>query len=510
MSASTQRVIVDSNTRAPDSRGLATPADTVAEGRRRTIARSMLIGMWIWPSFVIVDAWMCFVAYAGAPFSTFLVIRVAVELLLVVVYRASRKPGQSLRVLTLGQNVAYSAAAVGIALMAMWLGGTRSPYMHGISLAALVRASVIPEPWQRAWPGFTAIALAFPVVMSVGALASPGARAEWFSTAALVVFASNYIFVLSSAVIGLVTSHNVWQAQQQVYRARRVGRYRLLAPIGKGGMGEVWLAWDLSLQRNVALKLLRVVDAAGPEMVARFEREALAASRLHSPHVIQIFDYGASEDGLYYIAMEYLNGVDLQSLVEHQGALAPARAIGFAIQACLALDVAHRHGVIHRDIKPHNLFVTSLEDGTEQVKLLDFGIVRLSEPGGNLTQTGIMVGTPTYLAPELWWGEAADELSDLYALGVTLFFLLAGRLPFESTGQSPVVSREPAPLFPGESRAAYHDLEALVRRCLAREAAHRIQSAVELHDCLLERLKDFEADSAIPTAAVEMFRRGRS
>ncbi len=333
------------------------PGTLEREAIRRMITRSMRIGMWVWPAFTIVDAWMCFVAYPGASFPLFVAYRVLMELGLIAVYRASKRPEVNVRVLHLAQNVSFTAIAVTIALMATSLGGVRSPYMHGISIVALVRAAVIPEPWRRGLPAFAAIAAAFPVVITAGALISPAARAEWLGTEALVTFASNYIFVLSSAVIGLITSNIVWQAQQQVYRARRVGRYRLLAPIGKGGMGEVWLAWDLSLQRNVALKLLRVADDAGPDMVARFEREALATSRLQSPHVVQIFDYGASEDGLYYIAMEFLSGRDLGTVVEEDGPLPPARAVGFIMQACLALEVAHNAGVIHRDIKPQNLFV---------------------------------------------------------------------------------------------------------------------------------------------------------
>jgi serine/threonine-protein kinase len=305
------------------------------------VARSMRSGLVIWPAFIPVDAWMCFVAYPGAPFGVFLVYRVAVELGLLWVVRASRRPEVSALTLRVGQNVSFTAAAIAIAVMATSLGGVRSPYMHGISIVALVRAALIPESWRRAWPGFAAIATAFPLVMGIGALASPAAR-RVAEQRALVMFASNYIFVLSSAVIGMLTSHMMWQAQQRVYRARRVGRYRLMAPIGKGGMGEVWLAWDLSLERNVALKLLRIADDAGPDMVARFEREALATSRLQSPHVIQIFDYGASEDGLYYIAMEYLTGRDLATLVAEEGPIEPSRAVNLTMEACLALEVAHR------------------------------------------------------------------------------------------------------------------------------------------------------------------------
>jgi serine/threonine-protein kinase len=473
-----QVILTESASPMPEAT-LATPALATSEAKRRALMRSLRLGIWIWPTFTLLDAWMCFIAWPGAPFGLFLAIRVVVEVLLVAVYRASRSPLVSVPRLAFWLNLSYTAAAAGIAVMATWLGGVRSPYMHGISLVALVRAATIPESWRRAWPSFAAIALVFPVVMTAGALFRPSTRADWFAVDAMIAFVSNYVFVLSSAVIGMLTSSMMWHAQQQLYRARRVGRYRLLAPIGKGGMGEVWLAWDLSLQRNVALKLLRVGESAGPEMVARFEREALAASRLRSPHVIQIFDYGASDDGLYYIVMEYLNGVNLQDLVEREGALAPLRAVRFAMQACLALEEAHRHGVIHRDIKPHNLFVATVDDGSEQVKLLDFGIVRLPETGGELTVTGVLVGTPVYVAPEVWAGAPADEQSDLYALGITLYFLLAGRLPFDLSTIA-TTGRHPAPLFPDTDQPALRDLAALVRQCLAIDPAQRVQSASAL------------------------------
>ena len=449
-----------------------------AEARRRVVRRAMVIGIWVWPSFVLLDAWMSFVAYPDAPFTLFLVYRFVVEAALIVTWRASLRPAASVRRLVIAQNVSLALAAIAIALMAISLGGIRSPYMHGVSIIALVRAAVVPEPLRRAWPHFAFVGLVFPLVMGVGAALDPALGEAWLARESLIVFASNYVFVIASALLGLIGSNMVWRAQQQVYSARRIGRYRLKAPIGKGGMGEVWLAWDGLLQRNVALKLLRTGGDTGPEAVARFEGEALAASQLQSPHVIQIFDYGASEDGLYYIAMEYLNGVDLQTHVEQQGPVTPARAIHLVMQACLALEVAHNAGVIHRDIKPHNLFLCRADDDPDFVKLLDFGIVRLrDQQGSNLTWTGLLVGTPAYLAPELWHGGTADERSDIYALGVTMYFLLMGRTPS-------------APVGLNDAREDLADLDALgeprlttlMRRCLASHPSERMQSAREFHD----------------------------
>lgn len=440
---------------------------------RRTVARAMRIGMWIWPSFALLDAYMCLVAYPGAPLGLFLAYRIAIEGAFFLVYRAARRGRMPLGRLFRLQNLCYSAAAAVIALMAVDLGGLASPYMHGISVVALVRATLVPTHWRLGFRTYVRIALSFPMVMGFGAALSPVARAEWLDPPVLIAFAGNYVFVLASSFIGLMTGHLVWTAQEQVYRARRVGRYRLQAPIGKGGMGEVWLAWDESLRRNVALKILRVSATAGAEAVRRFEREAQAAGQLIGNHVVRIFDFGASEDGLYYIAMEYLVGMNLATAVEQFGPMPAARVVRLGIQACLALEEAHAAGIIHRDLKPHNLYLTRTPEEPEVVKLLDFGIARLRDDGtgprlSRLTRTGAMVGTPAYLAPELWLGGEADERSDIYSLGVTLHFMLTGRTP--APGTAGVGSSE--------------GLERLLGRCLARAPEDRVQSARDLRTSL--------------------------
>ena len=445
--------------------------DRDPEAVRRMVTRAIGTGLWVWPSFGALDAWMCFVAYPGAPFGLFVAYRLVVEALFYSVWGSGRHGTLRIGALFYRLNLCYGIAALTIALMAVHLGGTRSPYMHGISIVALIRAALVPGHWRRSLPTYLRIGLAFPLVLGLGAAMSPVARAEWLSRESLIVFASNYVFVVASSALGLIGSHLTWAAQEQVYRARRVGRYRLQAPIGRGGMGEVWLAWDQSLQRNVALKLLRVGTGAGPEAVKRFEREAQAAGRLQGTHVVRIFDYGASDDGLYYIAMEYLDGVDLAKLVERDGPLPPARAAGMVMQACLALEEAHAAGIIHRDLKPNNLVLLRDAADADVVKLLDFGVARLREPvtgADTLTRTGLMVGTPAYLAPELWEGGQADERSDLYALGVTLHFLVTGTTPRDA----PPGTRLPAELGP------------VVRRCLAARPEDRMASARELHEAL--------------------------
>lgn len=471
---------------------VATPAaHAESTSGRRLVARAMWIGLWVWPAFLVLDLYMCFVAYPEAPFGVFVAYRLAVELAFLAVYRATRRGFLDLKRLYWLQNLVYGSAALVIALMSVHLGGIRSPYMHGISIVALVRAALVPTHWRHGIKTYGRIALAFPLVMGATALILPAARREWINRESLIVFASNYVFVLASSFLGLVTGHIVWSTQQQLYRARRVGRYRLQAPIGKGGMGEVWLAWDQSLSRNVALKILRVGSASSPESVRRFELEAQAAGRLRGPHVAQIFDFGASDDGLYYIAMEYLSGLNLAQLIEKFGPLPPARAVRIAMQICEALDEAHAAGVIHRDLKPHNLFLTYTPEEPDFVKLLDFGIARLSTTESEcerLTWTGVMVGTPAFLAPELWRGAEADARSDIYALAVTLHVLLTGVTPFdglavEQLRRTQLTGAPPALRDPPDSSIDSR-LASVLRRCLEPDPSLRVQSARELRSAL--------------------------
>jgi hypothetical protein len=482
--------IVQQHQSAPDtgsSPAVRSTLDLDAEAQRRVVRRAMHIGTWVWPSFTLLDAWMCFVAYPGAPFRLFLLYRLVVGLAFAAVYRASAQKTVSVERLSYGQDLCFGLAALGVALMAIHLGGIRSPYMHGISVVALVRAALIPQAWRRSLTSYLRIGLAFPMVMGIGVVLSPVIRAEWLTAAALTDFVSNYVFVLASSFLGMVTGHTVWSAQQQVYRARQLGRYRLQAPIGKGGMGEVWLAWDPTLRRNVALKLLRLGPHAGPASLHRFEREAYATSQLQGPHTVRIFDFGASDDGIYYIAMEYLTGSNLGKLVEESGPLPPDTAIDLLKQACVSLEEAHAAGIIHRDIKPENLMLCQTVGGRGLLKLLDFGIARMQAPETGalqLTRTGFLTGTPAYMAPELWQGAPADERSDIYALGSTLCFLLSGETPKLAWITGEMLAAPPSHAPPGDSApqatAIPEPLRAVMLRCLAKRPGDRYQSALEL------------------------------
>ncbi|HET7807664.1 MAG TPA: protein kinase [Gaiellaceae bacterium] len=249
------------------------------------------------------------------------------------------------------------------------------------------------------------------------------------------------------------------------------GRYRLERPLGHGGMGTVHLAHDVELDRPVAVKLLAASLAGDEAFRRRFLREARVAARLSHPNVVAVYDAGETEDGLPYIVMEYVDGATL----EGRGPLPPAEAVGLALQACHGLAHAHEHGLVHRDVKPHNLLLRS--DGT--LKVADFGIARAAEATA-LTQVGTVLGTAAYLAPEQAAGEAVTPATDVYALGAVLYELLTGRPPYEPTSLADLAERPEIPPVSELAPQVSRGVEDAVMRALARNPDYRQSSAAEL------------------------------
>src|SRR6266571_3449395 len=219
-------------------------------------------------------------------------------------------------------------------------------------------------------------------------------------------------------------------------------RYRVISRLGSGGMADVYLAEDALLGRQVALKLLHYHFAEDQEFVERFRREASSAAALSHPNIVAIFDRGEWRD-TYYIAMEYVAGRSLKVIVREQGALEPALAIDIVVQILRAARFAHRRGVVHRDLKPHNVLID--EEG--RAKVTDFGIARAG--ASDMTETGSIMGTAQYLSPEQAQGHAVSAASDLYAVGIVLYELLAGRVPFDGDSAVTIalkqVSEAPVP-----------------------------------------------------------------
>jgi beta-lactam-binding protein with PASTA domain len=260
------------------------------------------------------------------------------------------------------------------------------------------------------------------------------------------------------------------------------GRYRVINRLGSGGMADVYCAEDTQLGRKVAVKLLYRRFAEDSEFVERFRREASSAAGLQHPNIVGVFDRG-EWDGTYYIAMEYLKGHTLKQLVREHGAMPPDLAVDITIQVLRAAKFAHKRGVVHRDIKPHNVILD--EEG--RAKVTDFGIARAG--ASDMTETGSIMGTAQYLSPEQAQGQPVSPRSDLYSIGVMLYELLTGRVPFDA--ESPVtialkhVSEPPVP--PSELNPAIPPaLEAVVLRALEKEPSRRFADADEFAAALLE------------------------
>ena len=271
--------------------------------------------------------------------------------------------------------------------------------------------------------------------------------------------------------------------------AIRIGSYRLLERIGSGGMGEVWLARHQLLARPAAVKIVREPTAAiddGQTQRQRFTREAQTTAELESPHTVRLFDFGLTDTGSCYYVMERLRGMDLQRMVERHGPMPPERVAFLLKQACLSLAEAHARKLVHRDIKPGNLFVCRLGTQFDFLKVLDFGVVSRQGRGVSaLTIAGVVLGTPAFLAPELMSSETPfDGRADIYALACVAFWMLTGRPPFLAADAMAVLMQhtnaEPTPPSAFTELPIPAEFDALILQCLAKEPAKRPRSADEL------------------------------
>ena len=264
----------------------------------------------------------------------------------------------------------------------------------------------------------------------------------------------------------------------------RIGRYELRDKLGQGGMGVVYRAYDTLLHRVVAVKVISATIDGNPDLRERFFREARAAGQLSHPNIITIHDLG-EDDGVPYLAMEYLEGEDLQRRMSGHDRMSLSHKLNLAIEVCEGLQFAHNHAVIHRDIKPANIFIT--DDGT--VKLLDFGLARLVT--SELTHSNMMMGTLNYMAPEQVRGERADHRADIFATGVVIYELLSGRKAFQGDSFAAtlykILQEVPEPLDQIEPTLPWQ-MVTIVERALAKPRDERYQLMSEmLHDLLAVR-----------------------
>jgi len=264
-------------------------------------------------------------------------------------------------------------------------------------------------------------------------------------------------------------------------------RYHIVKKLGEGGMGQVYLAEHVKMGRRSAIKVMNPSMVHDPDAVARFNREASNASRITHPNVCAIYDFGETSDGLIYLAMEFIEGEPLTDVLERDSALPLPRAAHIFLQTADALQAAHDLGIVHRDLKPDNIMLTRRKDGSETVKVVDFGIAKAvggDDAGQKVTKTGLVIGTPEFMSPEQLSGDKLDGRSDLYSLALVLYRMLTGKLPFEATTvQETMIKRltdEPTKLADARPDLSFPPgLQPVLDTALARTPAERYQSVAK-------------------------------
>ena len=301
-------------------------------------------------------------------------------------------------------------------------------------------------------------------------------------------FAANYICVALAAYAAKVISF----MQTKLAEATQMGSYELKELLGRGGMGEVWTAEHRLLTRPAAIKLISTKKFGGPsqgqEIVKRFKREAQATAALHSAHTINLFDFGVTNEGIFYYVMELLDGMDLEEIIRKHGPMSAARTAFIVEQICHSLADAHEMGMIHRDVKPANVFLCRMGRDFDFVKVLDFGLVKAvnKRVAGDekLTMAHAATGTPAFMAPEMADGAAVDHRVDIYGLGCVAYWMLTGHLVFEADSPMRLIAQhlQETPEAPSTRTEIEvpEELDALILSCLSKDPGQRPQSAEEL------------------------------
>jgi serine/threonine-protein kinase len=376
-----------------------------------------------------------------------------------------------------------------------------------MAMMIAIRAALVPSSPRRT-AAITAAFLVPMILVTTLVVPAGGSALAWRaldSDAYPWLPATLVMMWLFALITCTVISWVIYGLRAEVREARRLGQYVLERKIGEGGMGQVYRARHGLMRRPTAIKLLR---ADRPEDIdlGRFEREVQLTARLTHPNTITIFDYGRTHDGVFYYAMELLDGATLQRIVAVDGAQPAGRVVRILKMVCGALAEAHAIGLIHRDIKPANIMLCTQGGERDVVKLLDFGLVKdvAVDRRVELTVATTVVGTPQYMAPEsIRDPESVDARADLYSLGAVAYYLLAGADVFEGTSVMDICGQHlhqpPTPLST-RGITIPSDLEAIVLACLEKDPAHRPQSAAELRHrldaCALDAVEPWDAASA--------------
>jgi eukaryotic-like serine/threonine-protein kinase len=470
-------------------RALAQSEHSASVGR---LLRSLYVGLGVWLATIPFDLGVALLTGEGHLPILLAMRAMGIVIALGSILRLRRQPEPSARQLVFFDLLNFAGASLLVSLASLTYRGLASPYAPGIMIILIARGAMTAAPWrQSAWL-FGIPALTYPVVAFTAASVDPNIRAQLTDPTYAAPFVCTLYMLLESWALMTVGGHLVWQIRREALEMKNIGRYQLQRRLGSGGMGEVWAAFDTTLKQRVALKTVSGHRPDSP-LLERLEREVRALAGLTHPNTVRVFDYGVTQDGLWYYAMELLHGETLRDAVQRRGALAPEHVVQIARQVLRALGEAHEKGIIHRDIKPENVFLAEAGGEVDVVKLLDFGIAKATAAQDmTLTSTGCVAGTPAYMAPELILGRPASVCSDIYSLGATLYFALTGRLPFVEDDLWALCAahlhRKPEPPSSVTGQPIPAELERIVQRCMEKVPSDRYASTREL----LESLESLE------------------
>ncbi len=363
------------------------------------------------------------------------------------------------------------------------------PYVSWVTPLIIMFPLIVPSPPRAT----LVVALAAAATRPVGLFLIEAVTSVEIDASMIFISSVSPTFAVAIAYFSSRVVHGM---NVDLAKAQKLGHYELESKLGSGGMGEVWLAKHELLVRPAAIKLINPDTLAQKSeqqrvAMARFEREAQATAALRSPHTIHLYDFGVNQSGAFYYVMEYLNGLDLDKLVREHGPLTPARVVHVLLQMCDSLGEAHEQGLIHRDVKPANIYLCRYGRCDDFVKVLDFGLVK-SENGKeddvSLTAEGTVSGTPAFLAPEQVLGDKTDGRTDIYSLGCTAYWALTGNYVFQGkTGMATVMMHVNTPPTPPSTcgvQAIPPELDEIVMACLEKDPANRPQNADALAETL--------------------------
>jgi len=469
--------------------------ETTSLFKTRLLTAAMF-GAMLSPLFMVVDflTWKSW--WPSLPLPAFVVLRFGMTLWFSALWVWLRSAEDEFPVAAMDWLI-FAPPAVALGYMTAATGGAQSPYVAGITLLVTARTILVPGTARQHLPVVSFLVLTYPATV---VLFGPfhGDVIGWLSdTREMGYLAANLFPLVAIAGVGLVASDMIHAMHQRLVSARSLGRYKIKKELGRGAMGVVYLAWHRDLGRPCVIKVVNPDKDASGALRRRFEREARETSMLRSPHTVQVFDFGITQQGQLFYVMEYLEGEALQESLDREGPQPFDIVCRWLSYAAESLAEAHARNLIHRDIKPANLFLARTADGRDSVKVLDFGIARKTDDDperprkrrikqnlpvdARLTAVGTIMGTPLYVAPEVLSGTHASPAADQYSLAATGFHLLTGRPVFTAATIEELLMRtiEDPALMPSQALPSANlpsGLDGIFVRALSKDPEERYPS----------------------------------